>query len=97
MRNVDAREEGEFVTRNLLMRLTDRRGNTRERNTFGYRRYFGDERRTVLFYESPANVKGTGFPLVTNLFGTAGRVERAFGQPVVLAGVAAEAPVPDAG
>lgn len=58
---VNARDEGEFVTRNLTMRLVDRRGKERVRETFGYRRSFGDEKRSVIFYLSPANIKDTGF------------------------------------
>lgn len=58
---LNARDEGEFVTRRLSMRLIDRRGKERERETFGYRRYFGDEKRSVIYYLSPANIKDTGF------------------------------------
>ena len=58
---VNARTEGEHVTRRLRMELIDRRGKKRVRETLGYRRYYGEEKRTVLFYESPKNVKGTGF------------------------------------
>ncbi|SDE60410.1 outer membrane lipoprotein-sorting protein [Kordiimonas lacus] len=58
---VNAREEGEWVSRTLKMELIDRRGKTRTRDTEGYRRYFGDEKRTVLFYTAPSSVKGTGF------------------------------------
>jgi len=59
--NVNARDEGEWVSRKLKMELVDRRGKTRERDTIGYRRYYGDEKRTVIFYTSPRSVKGTGF------------------------------------
>lgn len=58
---VNARDEGEWVSRKLKMELVDRRGKTRERDTTGYRRYFGAEKRTVIFYNSPRSVKGTGF------------------------------------
>ncbi len=61
MENVVARDDGEYVTRTLTMELTDRRGRTRVRETLGYRKYFGEEKRTVTFYLSPANVKDTGF------------------------------------
>ncbi|MEE9254559.1 MAG: MMPL family transporter, partial [Pseudomonadales bacterium] len=61
MQSVVARDEGEYVTRKLRMEMTDRRGVTRVRETHGYRRYFGAEKRTVVFYLSPTNVKGTGF------------------------------------
>jgi len=58
---VNARDDGEQVSRALKMELIDRRGKSRVRETVGYRRYYGDEKRTVLFYVSPTNVKGTGF------------------------------------
>ncbi|MCZ6887267.1 MAG: outer membrane lipoprotein-sorting protein [Gammaproteobacteria bacterium] len=58
---VNARDDGQQVTRALKMELIDRRGKSRVRETMGYRRYYGEEKRTVLFYRSPANVKGTGF------------------------------------
>ncbi len=58
---VNARDDGEQVTRNLRMELIDRRGSSRVRDTLGYRRYFGDEKRTVIFYTAPTNVRGTGF------------------------------------
>ena len=58
---VNARDEGEWVSRELKMELIDKRGKTRTRNTVGYRRYFGAEKRTVLFYTAPSSVKGTGF------------------------------------
>jgi hydrophobe/amphiphile efflux-3 (HAE3) family protein len=61
MRNVVARDEGEWVTRTLRMELNDRRGTTRVREAETFRRYFGDEKRTVLFYVEPENVKGTAF------------------------------------
>lgn len=61
MEQVEARDEGGQMTRKLTMELTDRRGKTRVRETLGYRKYFGDEKRTVLFYESPKNIRNTGF------------------------------------
>jgi len=61
MQQVLDREDGVQVSRTLTMELTDRRGKTRKRVTRGYRKYFGDDKRTVLFYLSPANIKDTGF------------------------------------
>ncbi len=60
-RRINARDDGQWVSRNLTMELTDRRGKTRVRNTRGFRRYYGEERRTVLFYLSPTNIKDTAF------------------------------------
>jgi len=59
--HVNARDDGRSVKRNLKMTLIDRRGKTRERETIGYRKYYGEEKRSVLFYKSPTNIKGTAF------------------------------------
>lgn len=59
--NVNARDDGAFVTRNLTMELINKNGSTRIRETVGYRRYYGEEKRTVIFFTDPANIKGTGF------------------------------------
>ncbi len=61
MQHVVDRDEGEWLSRKLRMEMTDRRGKTRIRETDSYRRYYGAEKRTLIFYRSPANVKGTGF------------------------------------
>lgn len=58
---VNGMDDGHQVTRKLKMTLIDRRGKQRVRNTLGYRKYFGDDKRTVLFYLSPTNVEDTGF------------------------------------
>ncbi len=59
--NVNQLDEGQHVVRNMHMKLIDRKGKVRERLTQSFRKYFGDEKRTVLFYRSPTNVKGTAF------------------------------------
>jgi hypothetical protein len=61
VRQVNARDDGHQVGRRVLMELIDKKGKTRARRTFGYRKYYGEEKRSVLFFESPQNVKGTGF------------------------------------
>ena len=58
---VNTREVGRSVQRDLKMTLIDRRGKVRVRETVGYRKYYGEEKRSVLFYESPTNIKGTAF------------------------------------
>jgi uncharacterized protein len=58
---VNAVDDGEFVTRIITMTLVDRRGQERVRETVSYRKYYGEEMRTVLFYLSPANVRDTAF------------------------------------
>lgn len=59
--HINARNEGFSVSRNVLMEMTDKRGKTRRRETRGFRKYYGDEKRTVIFYLSPKNVKDTAF------------------------------------
>tara|TARA_R110001592_G_scaffold126336_1_gene337467 strand:- start:92409 stop:95597 length:3189 start_codon:yes stop_codon:yes gene_type:complete len=58
---VNAVNDGEFVTRKLSMQLIDRRSKMRERDTVVYRKYYGQEMRTIVFYLSPANVRNTSF------------------------------------
>jgi hypothetical protein len=58
---VNAVDEGLQVTRKLEMTMTDKRGKSRQRSTVSYRKFFGDEKRSILFYQKPNNVKGTGF------------------------------------
>jgi outer membrane lipoprotein-sorting protein len=58
---VNQADDGDFVTRKLAMQMVDRRGKVRDRKTVSYRKYFGEEKRTVLFYEAPANIRDTAF------------------------------------
>ncbi len=58
---INARDEGIAVGRNLKMEMVDRHGKTRIRETRAFRKYFGDEKRTVIFYLSPKNIKDTAF------------------------------------
>jgi len=62
---INARDEGQTVSRRLTMEMIDRRGKKRVRETQGYRKYFpgtnGEEKRTVIFYLTPRNVKDTAF------------------------------------
>lgn len=58
---VNTRDDGEFLTRDMKITMADDSGKTREQNTHTYRRYYGKEKRAVIFYTDPANVKDTGF------------------------------------
>ena len=60
-KNINARNEGISQSRRLQMILTDKRGKERIRETISYRKYFGDEKRTVIHYLTPRNVKKTAF------------------------------------
>ncbi|GAB3279855.1 outer membrane lipoprotein-sorting protein [Parahaliea aestuarii] len=61
MQKVNARPDGEQVRRDFTISTTDRRGVTRVEKTIAYRKYFGADKRTVMFYTEPTNVRGTGF------------------------------------
>ena len=60
-RRINARNEGEVVSRLVTMAMTDRNGTERVRETKSFRKYFGKEKRTVIFYLSPSNIKDTAF------------------------------------
>ena len=60
-KNINARNEGIAVARLLKMEMTDRRGKTRVRETRAFRKYFGDEKRTAIYYLKPKNIKDTAF------------------------------------
>jgi predicted RND superfamily exporter protein len=59
--NINAVDDGEYVSRDLTMTLTDKRGKVRVRETKAFRKYYDNEKRTILFYKKPTNVKGTSF------------------------------------
>jgi len=58
---VNARDEGVSVSRNVIMEMIDRRGKKRVRETRGFRKYYGEEKRTMIFYLQPKNVRKTAF------------------------------------
>lgn len=61
VQRINATDDGQFVTRKLSMELIDRRGKKRERDTVVYRKYYGEEMRTIVFYTKPTNVRNTSF------------------------------------
>jgi predicted RND superfamily exporter protein len=58
---VNAVDDGQQVTSQLLMTLTDSRGKQRQRQTTTVRKYFGDDKKTLFLFNSPTSVRGTGF------------------------------------
>jgi hypothetical protein len=58
---MNERPEGVSVQRDMLITLTDSRGNSREEHTRAFRRYEGDTKKTVIFYTKPGTVAGTAF------------------------------------
>lgn len=59
--DVNGRDEGITQIRDANLTLTDKNGKTRNQVVRVYRKYYGEEKRTVIFYLEPANVKDTGF------------------------------------
>lgn len=61
MELVDARDDGDNGTQAMEMVLIDKNGNTRERTIRSFSRDVGEDTHTIMFFESPADVKDTGF------------------------------------
>ena len=61
VQQINMKPDGRQVSRKLTMTMIDRRGKKRVRETFGYRKYYGKERRSIIIYLSPRNIKNTGF------------------------------------
>lgn len=57
---VNARDAGDQVTLSLRLTLTDKDGKQLVRETFGYRKNYGQEKRSVVYYTSPAYLRDTG-------------------------------------
>ena len=53
VKRVNALDEGEFVTRKIHMKMIDRRNKERERFTVSLRKYFGKDKKSIIFYEKP--------------------------------------------
>jgi predicted RND superfamily exporter protein len=58
---VNNREEGVSLVRDMRIELTDRRGTKLVRETKVLRKYFNDSKRIVIYYKSPSNIRGTSF------------------------------------
>jgi hypothetical protein len=61
MELVDARDDGDNGTQSMEMILIDKNGNKRERNIRSFSRDVGEDTHSIMFFESPADVKDTGF------------------------------------
>lgn len=69
--HVNARDDGAQVMRKVTMVLRDKGGAERTRETVSWRKWYGAEKKTILFFLSPANVRDTGF--LTFDYGEAGK------------------------
>jgi hypothetical protein len=61
MVRVDERDDGDNETSNLEMILIDKRGNQRVRELRAFRKDVGEDKYSMLFFLSPADVEDTGF------------------------------------
>ena len=64
---VNARDDGQHVIRKLRMELIDKRGKKRVRETVAYRKYFNEDKKSVIYYKSPKRLRGTGFLTFENV------------------------------
>ena len=58
---VNAVDDGQFVTRKMTMELINSRGKSRVRETIAYRKHYDGDKKTVMFFLAPANVRDTAF------------------------------------
>ena len=58
---VNERDDGVSLTRVMTIEMTDKRGKTRKQVTKTFRKYYGEEKRSAIFYVKPANIKDTAF------------------------------------
>lgn len=63
---VNKRDEGQQLTQSVRITMVDKRGKTQNRTLVWYRKDYSGQRNSVIFYNSPANIKGTSF--LTNDF-----------------------------
>jgi len=61
VRQVNARNDGEHVFLRATITLRDKRGSDRVRESVSWRKYFGEDKKTLFFFVSPANIRDTGF------------------------------------
>jgi hypothetical protein len=61
MVRVDERDDGDNQTSNMQMVLIDKRGKQRVRNLRSYRKDKGEDKYSMMFFLSPADVEDTGF------------------------------------
>jgi hypothetical protein len=61
MERVDARDDGDNAVQDMAMTLIDKNGHRRERKIRSFRRDQGEDTQTIMFFQSPADVKDTGF------------------------------------
>ena len=61
VKKLNERDDGVSLTRVMTIEMTDKRGKTRKQVTKTFRKYYGEEKRSAIFYVEPANIKDTAF------------------------------------
>lgn len=61
VKNVNERDEGKHVIQNFNLLLINKGGKSQSRETVIYRKDYKDQRKSMIVFSSPSNVKGTGF------------------------------------
>ena len=61
IRNVEESPDGDNRKSLMTMQLVNHRGATRERTILSYSMDLGKDSKSIMFFQSPADVKGTGF------------------------------------
>jgi len=61
MEKVDARDDGDYSTQEMEMILIDKRSNQRVRKLQSFGRDVGEDKESIMFFLSPADVEDTGF------------------------------------
>ena len=61
MQKVDERPDGDTRKSLMTMELINKRGSKRVRSMLSYSKDFGKDKKTIMFFQEPADVKGTGF------------------------------------
>jgi hypothetical protein len=61
MLKADERPDGDSRKSTMKMELINKRGSKRERTMLSYSKDFGKDKKTLMFFQEPADVKGTGF------------------------------------
>jgi len=59
MRAVDNREDGDDLTQQMTQTLIDRNGNQRVRHMASFRKDYGKDKKMVVFFTEPANIRDT--------------------------------------
>lgn len=61
MQKVDERPDGDTRKSLMTMELINKRGSKRVRSVLSYSKDYGNDKKTIMFFQEPADVKGTGF------------------------------------